>query len=64
MSTMLTNQFNKEGIMEKESNERLKNEYMSEDMSKKEEAVDKENRADDSNKRRPGCNREKCFCAR
>ncbi|QQG26679.1 hypothetical protein JFY74_10990 [Pectobacterium carotovorum] len=50
--------------MEKESNERLKNEYMSEDMSKKEEAVDKENRADDSNKRRPGCNREKCFCAR
>ncbi|UCZ77862.1 hypothetical protein LHL03_12315 [Pectobacterium carotovorum] len=61
---MLTNQFNKEGIMEKESNERLKNEYVSEDINKKEEVVDKESRADDSNKRRSGCNRAKCFCAR
>ncbi|MFJ5452606.1 hypothetical protein ACIPT4_06080 [Pectobacterium jejuense] len=61
---MLTNQFNKEGTMEKESNERLKNEHASEDINKKEEAVDKENRTDDSNKRRPGCSREKCFCAR
>lgn len=50
--------------MEKENNERLKNEHASEDVNKKEETVDKENRADDSNKRRPGCNREKCFCAR
>ncbi|WP_225182464.1 hypothetical protein OHK33_02910 [Pectobacterium aroidearum] len=61
---MLTNQFNKEGKMEKENNERLKNEHASEDVNKKEEAVDKERHADDSNKRRPGCNREKCFCAR
>lgn len=50
--------------MEKESNERLKNEYVSEDINKKEEVVDKESRADDSNKRRSGCNRAKCFCAR
>lgn len=50
--------------MEKENNERLKNEYNLEVINKKEEAVDKENRADDSNKRRPGCNRVKCFCAR
>ncbi|MEL7631858.1 hypothetical protein AAGW04_23110 [Pectobacterium aroidearum] len=61
---MLTNQFNKEGKMEKENNERLKNEHASEDVNKKEETVDKEHRADDSNKRRPGCNRAKCFCAR
>ncbi|MBN3196595.1 hypothetical protein [Pectobacterium versatile] len=50
--------------MEKESNERLKNEHVSEGMNKKEEAIDKERRADDSNKRRPRCNRVKCFCAR
>ncbi|MBN3189043.1 hypothetical protein H4F64_02285 [Pectobacterium brasiliense] len=50
--------------MEKENNERLKNEHTLEVINKKEEAVDKENRADDSNKRRPGCNRVKCFCAR
>lgn len=50
--------------MEKESNERLKNEHDLEDINKKEEVVDKEIRADDSNKRRPGCNRKKCFCAR
>ncbi|MFJ5473429.1 hypothetical protein [Pectobacterium carotovorum] len=61
---MLTNQFNKEGIMEKESNERLKNECVPEDINKKEEVVDKENRTDDSNKRRSGCNRAKCFCVR
>ncbi|GKV93053.1 hypothetical protein H2Y56_04060 [Pectobacterium aroidearum] len=61
---MLTNQFNKEGKMEKENNERLKNEHASEDVNKKEEVVDKERHADDSNKRRPGCNRAKCFCAR
>lgn len=50
--------------MEKEINERLKNENVSEEINKKEESVDKEHRADDSNKRRPGCNRAKCFCAR
>lgn len=50
--------------MEKENNERLKNEHASEGVNKKEEAVDKENLADDSNKRRPGCNRAKCFCVR
>ncbi|KHS84281.1 hypothetical protein [Pectobacterium carotovorum] len=61
---MFTNQFNKEGAMEKENNERLKNEHVSEGMNKKEEAIDKERRADDSNKRRPRCNRVKCFCAR
>ncbi|MEI7367172.1 hypothetical protein WCT94_05980 [Pectobacterium sp. 1950-15] len=61
---MLTNQFNKEGKMEKEINERLKNERVSEEINKKEEGADKEHRADDSNKRRPGCNRAKCFCAR
>ncbi|MBN3243876.1 hypothetical protein H5A26_19250 [Pectobacterium brasiliense] len=61
---MLTNKLNKEGRMEKESNERLKNEHDLEGINKKEEAVDKENHADDSNKRRPGCNRVKCFCAR
>ncbi|MBE5202335.1 hypothetical protein IG612_06835 [Pectobacterium sp. FL60-S17] len=50
--------------MEKESNERLKNEHDLEGINKKEEVVDKENRADDSNKKRFGCNRAKCFCAR
>ncbi|MBN3198171.1 hypothetical protein H5A20_05530 [Pectobacterium brasiliense] len=50
--------------MEKENNERLKNEHALEGINKKEEAVDKENLADDSNKRRPDCNRVKCFCAR
>ncbi|MEI7228543.1 hypothetical protein AABD51_00945 [Pectobacterium carotovorum] len=61
---MLTNQFNKEGIMEKESNERLKSEYVSEDINKKEAEVKKDNKFNDSHKRRPRCNRAKCFCAR
>lgn len=61
---MLTNQFNKEGEMEKENNERLKNEHASEGVNKKEEEIKKDNKFNDSHKRRPGCNRAKCFCAR
>ncbi|MBA0176597.1 hypothetical protein [Pectobacterium carotovorum] len=50
--------------MEKESSERLRNETVSEEINEKEEHIEKENSANDSNKRRPGCNRKKCFCAR
>ncbi|MCH4997644.1 hypothetical protein I1A41_15695 [Pectobacterium carotovorum] len=50
--------------MEKESNGRLKNEYVSEDINKKEAEVKKDNKFNDSHKRRPRCNRAKCFCAR
>ncbi|MBA5601402.1 hypothetical protein H1224_10080 [Pectobacterium aroidearum] len=50
--------------MEKENNERLKNEHTSEGVNKKEEEIKKDNKFNDSHKRRPGCNRAKCFCAR